>query len=46
VVAIINVFESHDYADAAGPLMAEGIETRHLVDESAISEICAQYWLR
>jgi len=46
VVALINVFEIADYADAAGPLIAEGIETRHLPDESAVAEICAQYWLR
>ncbi|WP_425614899.1 DUF58 domain-containing protein [Anatilimnocola sp. NA78] len=46
VVALINVFEITEYADAAGPLMAEGIETRHLPDESAVAEICAQYWLR
>lgn len=46
VIAIINTFESHDYADAAGPLMAEGIETRHMTDETAVAEICTQYWLR
>jgi uncharacterized protein (DUF58 family) len=46
VVAILNVFEQTDYADAAGPLMAQGIETRHLHSEQSVAEICAQYWLR
>ncbi|QDU30178.1 hypothetical protein ETAA8_52970 [Anatilimnocola aggregata] len=46
VVAILNMFETYEYAEAAGPLMAEGIETRHMPDEAAVAEICAQYWLR
>ncbi len=46
VVALLNVFEIQDYADAAGPLLAEGIETRHLHSEESVVEICAQYWLR
>ena len=46
VVAIINVFDQQEYADAAGPLLAEQIETRHLHSEESVVEICAQYWLR
>lgn len=46
VIAIINVFEPQEYADAAGPLIAEQIETRHLQSEESVVEICAQYWLR
>lgn len=46
VVAILNIFATHEYADAAGPLIAEGIETRHLQGEESVTEICAQYWLR
>jgi uncharacterized protein (DUF58 family) len=46
VVAIVNVFEQAEYADAAGPLIAQGIETRHLHGEDSVAEICAQYWLR
>lgn len=46
VIAIVNVFEQQEYADAAGPLIAEQIETRHLHSEESVVEICAQYWLR
>lgn len=46
VVAILNLHEPHAYADAAGPLIAEQIETRHLQNEESVTEICAQYWLR
>ena len=46
VVAILNVFDITDFAEAAGPLVAEGIETRHLEGEESVAEICAAYWLR
>jgi uncharacterized protein (DUF58 family) len=46
VVAILNIHDPLEYADAAGPLMAERIETRHLQSEESVTEICAQYWLR
>ncbi len=46
VTALLNVFEDADFADAAGPLVAEGIETRHLKEEASIMEICRQYVLR
>jgi hypothetical protein len=46
VTAIINVFEERDYAEAAGTLLAERIESRHLKDESAISTICRSYVLQ
>ena len=45
VTAIINVFEEHDYAEAAGKLLTERIQSRHLKDESAISTICRSYVL-
>lgn len=45
VVAVLNVFEDRDYAEAAGLLMAEQIETRHLKDESAVSTICRSFVL-
>lgn len=45
VTAILNVYEESDFATAAGPLIAEGIETRHLKDETAVSLICRNYVL-
>ncbi len=45
VTAIINVFEEHDYAEAAGKLLTERIQSRYLKDESAISTICRSYVL-
>ncbi len=46
VTAMINLHEEYDYAQAAGPLIAEGIETKHLKDEQAVSTICRNYVLR
>ena len=39
------MYEDHDYAEAAGMLMAERVETRHLKDESAVSTVCRSYIL-
>jgi hypothetical protein len=46
VTAILNLYETYDFADAAGPYLAEGIETRHLQGEQSIVEICRSYALR
>jgi hypothetical protein len=46
VTAIVNIFEDHDYAEAASKLLAERIETRHLKDERSVSEICKMHALR
>lgn len=43
VVAVINLFDSYEYAQAAGPLVAAGIEVRHLVDRDSIRTICRRY---
>jgi hypothetical protein len=40
VTAILNLWEQHDFAQASGPLLAQGIETRHLKDEQSLAEIC------
>jgi uncharacterized protein (DUF58 family) len=45
VTAIVNIYDNYEYADAAGLLLAEHIEARHLVDESAVSTVCRQYVL-
>lgn len=46
VTALLNLHDEWDYAEAAGPLLAEGVETRHLKDENSIVEICRQMALR
>ncbi len=46
VTAIINVYEGPDFATRSGPLVAEGIETRHLRDRAAIPAVCSSYVLR
>jgi uncharacterized repeat protein (TIGR01451 family) len=45
VTAIVNVFEPRDYAEAAGMLLAERIESHQLTDESAVSTVCRNYVL-
>ena len=46
VSAILNVFETYDFADASAPLLAQGIETRHLREEADIATICRAFVLR
>ncbi len=43
VVAIINTFETTDFADFSAPLLAEGIATTHLRDEPSIPTICQRF---
>jgi uncharacterized repeat protein (TIGR01451 family) len=45
VTAIVNVYDEYEYAEAAGKLMSEQIETRHLRDEAAVGSICRSYVL-
>jgi uncharacterized protein (DUF58 family) len=40
VTAIINCFDEHNFARISGPLLAQGIETRHLRDADSVSTIC------
>src|SRR5688572_19724228 len=46
VTAILNLFETDDFADAAAPFLAERIEVRQLRDERSIVEICRRFALR
>ncbi len=39
VTAIINVYDSYDFAQLSRHLLAEGVQTHHLADASAISTI-------
>ncbi len=40
VTAIINCFDEEQFGNMCAPLVAEGIETRHLRDEDSIRQIC------
>jgi uncharacterized protein (DUF58 family) len=46
VTAILNVYEEFDFAEHSGPLLAAGIETRHLKDEASVATICQRFVLR
>jgi uncharacterized protein (DUF58 family) len=46
VTALLNLHEEWDFAQAAGPFLAEGIDVRHLKDENSILEICRSLALR
>ncbi len=46
VTAILNLYETYDFADAAAPYLAERIEVRHLRDEASVAEICRGLALR
>ena len=45
VTAIINLHEPIAFADASGPLIAQGIATKHLESEHSITEICREFTL-
>jgi uncharacterized protein (DUF58 family) len=46
VTAILNLHDEMDFAKASGPLLAVGISTHQLRDESAIATVCRQFILR
>ncbi len=46
VIAVLNLYEEIDFADASIPLVAVGIETRHLRDEATLATICRSFALR
>jgi len=46
VTAVLNLYEEYDFAEASGPLVSQGIETRHLRDEPAIVAFCRRLVLR
>ncbi len=46
VTAILNLYDEYDYAQAAGPLIAEGIEVQQLRDEPSIVTVCRKFALR
>ena len=46
VTASLNVYESYEFAEASGPLLAEGVETRHLKNEAQIPTVCQHHVMR
>jgi uncharacterized protein (DUF58 family) len=40
VTAMVNVYEEHRFAELSGPLVAEGIEVRHLKERASIPTLC------
>lgn len=46
VSAIINVYEEHRFSELAGPLVAAGIEVRHLKERSSIPTLCMRSVVR
>lgn len=46
VTAILNIYDDRAYAEAAGKLLGEQIETRHLCDENSVSSICRSHVLQ
>jgi uncharacterized repeat protein (TIGR01451 family) len=46
VTALVNVYEDRAYAEAAGKLLAEQIDARHLRDEGAVSSVCRSHVLQ
>ncbi len=45
VEAVVNCHSEEEFVTVSGPLLAEGIMTRHLRDEAAISGICEKQML-
>ena len=40
VTALVNIFDDREYSAAAGKLLEERIDARHLRDEGAVSSVC------
>jgi uncharacterized protein (DUF58 family) len=45
VTAIVNTYEVHDFEVAAGRLLAEGVDARHLKDRAALMSVCRDFVL-
>lgn len=46
ITAMLNVHEEYDYSQAAGPFVAQGVDTKHLRDRASISHICRRLTTR
>ena len=43
VTALLNMFDEYEFAQAAGALLAAGVDARHLKDRDSIRSICRRY---
>jgi uncharacterized protein (DUF58 family) len=43
VTAILNMFEEREFAEAAGKLLEERIDSRHLKDETSVGTVCRAF---
>ncbi len=46
VSALVNVYDDREYSEAAGKLLAQRIDARHLRDEAAVSHVCQAHVLQ
>ncbi len=46
VTALVSIYEDREYAAAAGKLLAEQIDARHLRDETSVSSVCQAHVLQ
>lgn len=46
VEVIVNCYSEEEFATVSGPLMGQGIATRHLRDEASVAQICEKQMLR
>jgi len=46
VTAILNIYDTYDYSQAAGMLLAQSVESRQLKDEAQLRELCRSYAIR
>jgi len=46
VTALISIYNDREYATAAGKLLAEQIDARHLRDEASVSSVCQAHVLQ
>jgi uncharacterized protein (DUF58 family) len=46
VTAFVNIYDDREYSEAAGKLLAERIDARHLRNEASVSSVCQAHVLQ
>jgi uncharacterized protein (DUF58 family) len=46
VTALVNIYDDREYSEAAGKLLAERIDARHLRNEASVSSVCQAHVLQ
>jgi uncharacterized protein (DUF58 family) len=46
VTALVNIYDDREYSEAAGKLLAERIDARHLRNEASVSGVCQAHVLQ